>query len=177
MADATDEDGRSKRFWVLVAVVGLGLQVVLFAVVGAVAWSFVMGLGPAEPTSPTTAFGGDAGESYTLTHEGGDSLEPTRVAVLRNGEEVGTWAELSASVEAGEEVRAGDRIAVPDVEEGDRITVVWHGEDASSTMFEDEVGPLRTPIPTSKTAETPQRSSSTTGASDPKTATADSSSV
>lgn len=177
MADANDEDGRPRRFWALVAVTGLGLQLVLVVVVVGVVSSFVYDVGPAVVSTPTASFSGDAGQEYALTHEGGDALDPNRVGVLRNGEDVGTWAELVSVIDADDEVSAGDRVTVPNVEEGDTITVVWRGEDESATLFEDEVGPLRTPTPTSKPTETPQRSSNTTGASGSKTATASSFSV
>lgn len=185
--DGDQNEGRSRRFWALVAVVGLGLQLILVVVVGAFVSSFFLSLGGPPETTPTVSFSGDAGAEYILTHEGGDSIDATNVSVLRNDEDVGTWAELGPTTEADDEVSAGHQVVVPNVEADDTITVVWRGEDASATMFEDEVGPVRTPTatatatetPTPKTTETeaPQRSSNTTGASGPKTATAGSFSV
>lgn len=183
MADANDEEGRSRRFWAVVAVTGLGLQVVLVAIVGAIALTYLLGLGSTLEAGPTADFSGDAVVgSYVLSHEGGDALEATDVAVRRNGEDVGTWAELSPATGAEGRVSAGNRLTLPTVEEGDTITVFWDEEDNSAVLFEDEVGPLRTPtptpkttgapIPTSKTTETPQRSSSTTGTPRPATSAA-----
>lgn len=167
------DEGRSRRFWALVGVAGLGLQVALVAIVGAAVLTYLLGMGSTLESGPTADFDGDSvNGSYVLTHEGGDALQATHIAIHHDGEEVGTWGELSFETDRHGAVSAGDRLTLPTVEEGDTITVLWDGEENSAMLFEDEVGPLRTPTSTPNATVTPQRSSRTTGTPRPATSAA-----
>ncbi|WP_415382134.1 type IV pilin [Halosimplex sp. TS25] len=139
MSDEGDDDGHN--LVLIVAVVGIGL-VVLGAVVvigAAVVGSFVLGLGAEQgAVEPAASFGVDAtADGATVTHEAGDSIDSSNLVILVDGEERGTWADLT---ESSDPVTTGDEIEISDVQSGDEIAVEWRDGDETAVLIRTQVG-------------------------------------
>lgn len=138
MTDETADDaGRSIAFWILVGVATLVFLVIAAVIGSAVIASFVLGVGEDVESSPTASFSVQGSDPVTVVHDGGDSIDAGELVVVRNGEEVGTWASLSE--DSDEDVTAGDEVPVPSAGEGDTITVVWTGGEERFTLAEMDV--------------------------------------
>jgi len=88
--------------------------------------TFVLGLGPEQPTAPNAALDFEADDSGTVTisHDGGDAIYRSEIEIQSPGT-VGQWP--------GPEITAGDDISVSGLESGDEITVVWHAPDGGAS--------------------------------------------
>lgn len=129
-------------------VIGVILMVAITVILAAVIASFVLGLG--DQTTNTTPqasfsfdydstgagsddFGSDTlgdGGILTITHDGGDTIEPERLTLTDGETETGDLTNAGAS-----EVAAGTTVEVA-VNDDDTIRVVYSGEsgDSSSTL-------------------------------------------
>jgi len=139
MSSESDEDGHNMVL--IIAVVGIGLMVLAAVVVigAAVVGSFVLGMGAEQgPAEPAVSFGVDAtADGAVITHEGGDTIDSSKLVVLVDGEERGTWAELADS---SEPVTATDELTVEDVEAGDELTIEWRDGDEMAVLIRTQVG-------------------------------------
>jgi len=144
-------------------VIGVILMVAITVILAAVIGTFVLGLGDQlQTTAPQASFGFDSAESKTLvtiTHESGDSIEGTNLAVkttsaVFNGtdSETGDYSDSTSSTwaEMGEDtVNAGSSVTIGYESGGDgdsdfageTIRVVYDNpdSDSSSTLGKFEV--------------------------------------
>ena len=121
-------DGAVKVLLALGGVVLLGLLAIpVVVILAAVIGSFVLGLGDADaaaPETPQVAMNfeyDDANGEVTITHDGGDSLDQSRVRIEVGDQRLGWDA-------PGGTITAGDSTTVP-VERGQSAEVVWLGEE------------------------------------------------
>lgn len=120
----------------------LGVVVVIFVglvaatVVGAaVVGTFVLGVGnQASSDVPQVSFTTDsANGQVTITHAGGDPIDPTRLLVRVDGSE-STWATLAGTADP---VEAGDEISV-EADSGTEVVVVYDGPEGQRTLVQYE---------------------------------------
>lgn len=105
-------------------------------VVGAaVIGTFVLGVGDqAGSDVPQVSFTADsANGQVTITHAGGDSIDPERLLVRVDGSE-STWASIAGT---SDPVEAGDELAV-DADPGTEVVVVYHGPEGQRTLVQYE---------------------------------------
>jgi flagellin-like protein len=134
-------------------VIGVILMVAITVILAAVIGTFVLGLGDqVSETSPSAQWDWDeSGDTLTLTHESGDSIDPTTLSVTGdvtgsdtpyNDLTVSTPSDsLTTSFTSGEDVTAGDSIQFDTSStqgsewtgEG-TVRLVWSGEGSSSTL-------------------------------------------
>lgn len=101
----------------------IAITVILAAVVGAVILG--IGVGPAEAPQTTLSFDSDGDDVY-LIHDGGEPLPADEVRIVY---ENGTVVD-----ELVDDLTAGERKALDDVEEGERISVVWQDPSSDSEV-------------------------------------------
>ncbi|WP_459194181.1 type IV pilin [Halosimplex sp. J119] len=137
----SNEGDDGHNMLLVIAVVGIGLMVLAAVVVvgAAVVGSFVLGMGAEQgPMEPAASFGVEATtDGAMVTHEGGDSIDSSKLVVLVDGEERGTWAELADS---SEPVSANDELTVENVESGAELTIEWRDGDEMAVLIRAQVG-------------------------------------
>jgi flagellin-like protein len=141
-------------------VIGVILMVAITVILAAVIGTFVLGLGDqVQETSPNAQWNWDQDSSNTelsLTHEGGDSIDPTTLSVSGDAETNMPYNDLTASgnslitpFNTGEDVTAGDSITF-DTSNGNgadwssgTVRLVWtsDGGGSSSTLTTYEYEP------------------------------------
>jgi len=137
-------------------VIGVILMVAITVILAAVIASFVLGLGDqAQQATPQASFSFDYDETQpsdgeglvTVTHDGGDPLEPNELYIRGDGFDTddpdsnndqstaGQWA----GSYSGSEISAGDNVDVA-VENGYSIRVIYESAegDTSSTLAQDD---------------------------------------
>jgi len=84
--------------------------------------TFVLSLGPEQPTAPNAQLDFEADDSgtVTITHSGGEAIYRSEIEIRSPGS-VDEWPEGP--------ITAGDEITVSGLESGDEITIVWHSPD------------------------------------------------
>ncbi|WP_275883626.1 type IV pilin N-terminal domain-containing protein [Halorhabdus sp. BNX81] len=94
----------------------------------AILGTFVLGLGPEEPTAPNAQldFEADDAGAVTISHEGGDMLLQSEIEIQSPGS-VSEWP--------GREITAGDEITVSGLESGDTIAVIWNSPDGDMSAI------------------------------------------
>ena len=105
----------------------VAITVILAAVIG----TFVLGLGDNVQSTPTAQFSFDyenSGNDVTVTHDGGDSIDPARLSV--NGVDDGENAFGSAG---DSDVSAGDSTDSLTVS-GTEVSVIWTSESGGSSQ-------------------------------------------
>ena len=129
-------------------VIGVILMVAITVILAAVIGTFVLGLGEnvqdsapqanfqfeytAAGTNSDFADGGDDGDSFTVTHTGGEDVDSSNIAVLVAGSEVGSsslWSDATISTGSSftyEET--GDSI-----DDGSTVRVVWTSPSGSNS--------------------------------------------
>jgi flagellin-like protein len=121
-------------------VIGVILMVAITVILAAVIGTFVLGLGDqVQQTSPNAQWNwdSDGSSSLTLTHEGGDSVDPSNVEVTvdtgsANSCDTGTlWG--------ASEISAGTTCDIEGAGSGDgtvegEYRLIWQGDGQSSTL-------------------------------------------
>lgn len=140
MTDTDDDGGRSTGAIIalviggllILAVVGVVAIVVLSAVIG----GFVLGTGSSVSTPPEVEFTSSfADGSMTITHDGGESVDPTQLLIVVDGTERGTWRQMA---ETSDSIQLGDSVTVDAVDPGEEVRVVFVDEDTSVPIFARE---------------------------------------
>lgn len=139
-------------------VIGVILILTITVVLGGLVGTFVLGLGDRSNRSPSTQFSiafSDSGDGYrdeddaiTVTHERGDPVDPERIRVAVDGEDVegvsGNWAD---PVTAGDtltitEEPDPDHASVEQIDGDDRVLVVWkHPRIDRTIVLSEATGP------------------------------------
>lgn len=136
-------------------VIGVILMVAITVILAAVIASFVLGLGDqAQQTTPQASFSFDYEDGatstddswstegsdglLTITHDGGDTIDATRLSVVGSSDSTGgdlTDSDNDPQYDDTAEVSAGSNIVIG-VDDGDTIRVVYTAEsgDSSSTL-------------------------------------------
>ncbi|QGN08162.1 type IV pilin [Halorhabdus sp. CBA1104] len=111
----------------------LGILLMLF---GAIAGSFVIGMGDTQqrgtaPPQVQFEFESDETGAVTITHTGGDMVPRSEVEIQSPGS-AGEWTTSGSDGE----IAAGDEITVTGLERGDTVRIVWESpeSDASAVL-------------------------------------------
>jgi flagellin-like protein len=128
-------------------VIGVILMVAITVILAAVIATFVLGLGEqVSDTAPNTSFSFDYDEDtsngdisgpssvsgvLTVTHSGGPNIDASQLSISGDNGQSGNWTDGS-DVGSSEDVSAGDSVTV-EVNNGDRISVVWENEEGSES--------------------------------------------
>ena len=128
-------------------VIGVILMVAITVILAAVIATFVLGLGEqVSDTAPNTSFSFDYDEDtssgdisgpasvsgvLTVTHSGGPNIDASQLSISGDNGQSGNWTDGS-DVGPNEDVSAGDSVTV-EVNNGDRISVVWENEEGSES--------------------------------------------
>jgi flagellin-like protein len=128
-------------------VIGVILMVAITVILAAVIATFVLGLGEqVSDTAPNTSFSFDYDEDtsngdisgpssvsgvLTVTHSGGPNIDASQLSISGDNGQSGNWTDGS-DVSSSEDVSAGDSVTV-EVNNGDRISVVWENEEGSES--------------------------------------------
>ncbi|RNJ25987.1 type IV pilin [Halosegnis longus] len=130
-------------------VIGVILMVAITVILAAVIGTFVLGLGSNVQSAPTTQFSFDYsdpasgdGQIVTVTHDGGDTIDPAALSVQYTKASDDTsatkqWADASVS-----EVSSGNSIETDSAaKSGTTVRVVWapEGGDTSQTLSTSQV--------------------------------------
>ena len=142
-------------------VIGVILLLAITVVLGGLIGTFVLGLGDRANRLPTAQFAvefspGDDGyhdddDWINVTHEGGDALDPDRVHIVVDGEDVeGVAGHWSDPVTAGDtltitEATSPDHATVDRIDGADRVLVVWeHPQIDRTIVLAETAGPNAT---------------------------------
>lgn len=130
-------------------VIGVILMVAITVILAAVIGTFVLGLGDSLNSAPQATFDFDTEETndgtidnITITHNGGDSIDASRLQVTGgvNGDNPIEFG--GGNVSGDDSVSAGDQLVINSTdpgatgitgEEGDVVRVVFTSEDGSSS--------------------------------------------
>lgn len=115
-------------------VIGVIMMVAVTVILAAVVSMLVLGMGSDVDTNPQASFSFeyDGVDTVTITHDGGDTLDATKVSVLIDGAEAtGSWSDT--------ELSAGDTytndVAASPVASGNVIKVVWTGSNGDTAVL------------------------------------------
>jgi len=113
-------------------VIGVILMVAITVILAAVIGTFVLGLGDqVSESAPQASFSFDFdmdNDNVTVTHEGGETLQKSNIAV--NGSD----SDVSATSETfSDPISAGDSAVYTDVNPGETIRVIWTNPAGGST--------------------------------------------
>ncbi|WEL17200.1 Pilin/Flagellin, FlaG/FlaF family [Halorhabdus sp. SVX81] len=140
-------------------VIGVILMVAITVILAAVIATFVLGLGEQiSETSPSATISvewdGQTNPSddivLTLSHEGGQAVDPANVEFSGNVTSTGSWS--ASSWASGGDISAGDTLTIgftssqdvnieaggSEVPKGDKLTVTWNKEDTSAILKSTE---------------------------------------
>jgi len=128
-------------------VIGVILMVAITVILAAVIATFVLGLGEQiNDSAPNASFTFDYDDDtssgditisttvsgvLTVTHSGGPNIDASQLSISGDNGQSGDWKDGS-DVGPGEDVSAGDSVTV-EVNNGDRISVVWENEEGSES--------------------------------------------
>jgi flagellin-like protein len=132
-------------------VIGIILMVAITVILAAVIGTFVLGLGDSVQSAPQATFDYETNETnngtidqITITHQGGDSIDPARLevtgAVDNSTENVPIQFQGNADT-TGDEFSAGDKLVIDDGDgdasisgdEGDTVRIVFTAEGGGSS--------------------------------------------
>ena len=136
-------------------VIGVILMVAITVILAAVIGTFVLGLGDSVESAPQASFNFDysqSSDSVTITHRGGDNINPEDVQLRINGTSIGD-STVTIDFESGsgnsfaEEVdgpfSAGDSVTISDTSNGigaeTQIDIVFTSGDRNSIIGSFEV--------------------------------------
>jgi flagellin-like protein len=116
-------------------VIGVILMVAITVILAAVIATFVLGLGDSlSNTAPQASFSFDydgSSDELTVTHDGGESIEPTNLYIRGGAAEDGnTWSDEGIS----SDVTAGTSITLTSVTETDTVRITYEAEGTSATL-------------------------------------------
>ncbi|MFQ3319125.1 MAG: flagellin-like protein [Natronomonas sp.] len=131
-------------------VIGVILMVAITVILAAVIGTFVLGLGDqVQETSPNAQWNwGEDGDDLSLTHEGGDSIDPTTLSVTGDTDSAMPYNDLTANGDSqtekytsGEDVTAGDSVTFDTVSANGNgadwtdgtVRLVWTSEGGGSS--------------------------------------------
>ncbi|MFB6201173.1 MAG: type IV pilin [Halorhabdus sp.] len=134
-------------------VIGVILMVAITVILAAVIATFVLGLGEQiSSTAPQASFdyslsNTSTGTNLTVTHTGGDTLDPDRLSISAP-----TAESFSSSVSADSDnngiltwkekgytdVKAGTSAVVHNVTSGDTVQIIWTSSDGEQTAILSE---------------------------------------
>ncbi|KAB7513972.1 type IV pilin [Halosegnis rubeus] len=120
-------------------VIGVILMVAITVILAAVIGTFVLGLGDNVQSTPTTQFSFDYtsnGNDVTITHDGGDSINPARLSVNGVDTTVAWSTGSDSSVSAGESTNT-----LTISSSANEVRVIWtaEGGGSSQTLASSEV--------------------------------------
>ena len=75
------------------------------------------------------------GETLTIEHAGGDTLDPAEVVITIDGTDRGTWAEYGGSGTVAE----GSAIDVDGVESGDELEIRWVSGAEAGMLYQETI--------------------------------------
>lgn len=137
----TDEDAVSP-------VIGVILMVAITVILAAVIGTFVLGLGEqVQTTTPKVTFAFDfeegatlnsnvcqldsSGDQLTITHDGGDKVTASTMAVRDDDGASSAWADCS-SAGSNSDIAAGDN-AFAEVEGDSKVRIIWTSSGGGSS--------------------------------------------
>ncbi|WP_153952673.1 type IV pilin [Halosegnis longus] len=118
-------------------VIGVILMVAITVILAAVIGTFVLGLGSNVQSTPTAQFDFEYNSgTVTVTHEGGDSIDPGTLSITDNDGGSTTWSSYS-----GSSVSSGDSQDFTYNGAATEIRVIWEPQsgDTSQTLATSEV--------------------------------------
>jgi len=114
-------------------VIGVILMVAVTVILAAVVSMLVLGMGQNVNNNPQATFSFDynsANHNVTITHDGGDTLDASRVSILNDNTSVNSIDPWSASGK----LAAGSSTAIKGYA-GDTIKVVWQGNNGETAVL------------------------------------------
>jgi len=127
--------GEKLLIGLVVGVVLLAVALVVLVLLAAVVGLFVLGMGSESvATAPQASFAFEhdtAATETTVVHEGGDPIDADALVIEVGGERT-QWVDADGTVEAM------DSFTV-DVRPGDRIRLVYEGEETTEVLATDDV--------------------------------------
>ena len=119
----------------------VAITVVLAGVIGVMVFGLADDLGDTTP-SATLDIDNVEEESFTLYHEGGDSLETDDLSVIVNGSSEGTVYDNLDVPEGNESISAGESLEISDddwdVEENSSLTISHIPSDSVLASYEPD---------------------------------------
>ena len=129
-------------------VIGVILMVAITVILAAVIGTFVLGLGDSVQAAPQATFDYDTNETnsgtidqITITHQGGDSIDPARLEATGAVDNSGSPIQFQGNADIdGDEFSAGDELVIGTDgtgsitgEEGDTVRIIYTAEGGGTS--------------------------------------------
>ena len=114
-------------------VIGVILMVAITVILAAVIAAFVLGFGADQDSAPQASWGVSEEDnddvSIIFTHEGGDSVDPSQLAITQAGETIASVG----FAEGNDTMTAGSSVSAQLNEEDGTVRLIWHQDGGDDT--------------------------------------------